>query len=164
MLVAIGRRLGWTRPVAWLGATMGIAGSLLFAVALLPSFGDGSRATQAQYEELAVRMAATGRPLDASAGPIISNFPIWIAETQRVSALALPDEPATDVLDLASDFGASLVVIVRPESRFWPSQLDEKAPGTECFWPIDLGPYAGAGPDPLAGVTVYEIDCPGGSP
>ncbi|MEX1173138.1 MAG: hypothetical protein WEG56_11065 [Chloroflexota bacterium] len=164
MLAAIGRRLGWTRPVAWLGATMGVAASLLFTAVLLPTFGGGSRATMAQYQELPPRMAAAGHPLDATAGPVISNFPIWIAEAQRIPALALPDEPAADVLDLASTFGARLVVLVRPQSEYWPSQLDEMAPGAECFQRIDLGPYEGGGPDPLADVTAYQIDCPGGTP
>ena len=49
-------------------------------------------------------MAAAGHPLDASAGPVITNFPIWLAETQRIPALALPNEPPTDVLDLARSF------------------------------------------------------------
>ena len=38
-------------------------------------------------------MAEIGHPLDASAGPVITNFPIWMAETQRIPSLALPNEP-----------------------------------------------------------------------
>ncbi len=100
-LARLGRRLGWTRPVAWLGPALGIGGSLLFSAALLPNFGTSSRTTADLYSELGARMAAVGRPLDASAGPVISNFPIWIAEAQRIPALGLPDEPVDDVLDLA---------------------------------------------------------------
>ena len=67
-----------------------------------------------------------GHPLDASAGPIISNFPIWMAETQRTPALALPDEPPRDVLDLANDprFGARLVVLIDADSPRWPHDID----------------------------------------
>jgi hypothetical protein len=154
-------RMGWTRPVAWLGAVLGVSASLLFSAALLPTFGDGSRATARQYEELAMRMAAIDRPLDASAGPVISNFPIWMAETQRIPALALPDEPPADVLDMASHFpGTRYLVLIDPDSEHWPADLAAGAPGSECFVPIELPPYAGTGTDPLTDVTVYELDCP----
>lgn len=154
-------RMGWTRPVAWLGAVLGVAASTLFSAALLPTFGDGSRATARQYEELGARMAAIGRPLDESAGPVISNFPIWMAETQRIPALALPDEPPSDVLDLAASFqGTRYVVLIDPDSAHWPGDLAAGAPGSECFVPITLPAFEGEGTDPLTGVTVYEIDCP----
>jgi hypothetical protein len=123
-LARLGARLGWTRPVAWLGAVFGVAGSLLFSAALLPSFGAGSRATADLYEELGERMAAAGRPLDATAGPVIGNFPIWIAEAYRIPALGLPDEPPADVLDLAASFpGTRYLVLTNPESEHWPADL-----------------------------------------
>ena len=81
LIARVGLRLGWTRPVAWLGPLLGIFGSLLFSVALLPSFGSGSSGTAEQYRQLAAAMAGIGHPLDASAGPVITNFPIWMAET-----------------------------------------------------------------------------------
>ncbi len=34
-----------------------------------------------------------GPPTRCETGPVITNFPIWLAETQRISVLALPDEP-----------------------------------------------------------------------
>jgi hypothetical protein len=155
-------RQGWNRPVAWLGAAMGIFGSLLFSVVLLPTFGSGSHTTAALYDELGARMASTGRPLDESAGPVISNFPIWMAEVYRIPALALPDEPPEDVLDLAATFpGTRYLVLISPEGDHWPADLAAAAPGSECFKPLDLGPYEGAGDDPLEDTTVYEIACPG---
>ena len=164
-LARLGGRLGWTRPVAWLGALLGVFSSLLFSAALLPSFGGGSRATAAYYDELGQRMAAIGRPLDATAGPVISNFPIWIAESQRISALALPDEAPADVVDLAATFpGTRYLVLTSPESEHWPGDLEAAAPGSECFTPVDLGAHKGTGDDPLAGTTVYEIACPPGAP
>ncbi len=93
-IARLGERLGWTRPVAWLGATLGVFGSLLFSMVLLPSFGAGSRGTALVYDELARRMAAVGHPLDASAGPVIANFPIWLAEANRIPSLALPGRDA----------------------------------------------------------------------
>ncbi|MDP9482748.1 MAG: glycosyltransferase family 39 protein, partial [Chloroflexota bacterium] len=100
-IARLGRRMGWTRPIAWLTAAMGVGVSLLFSAAFMPTFGTGSRGTAAIYQELGSRMAAAGHPLDRTAGPVITNFPIWLAETQRVSTLALPDETPEDVLDLA---------------------------------------------------------------
>jgi hypothetical protein len=151
----------WTRPVAWLGATLGVSGSLLFSIALIPSFGAGSQATSTLYGELGARMAAIGHPLDATAGPVITNFPIWMAEVHRIPSLALPDEPPTDVLDLAATFpGTRLLVLIDPEGTHWPADLDGRAPGSECFEPLDLPAWAGDGEDPLAETTVYEIVCP----
>jgi hypothetical protein len=160
-IARLGGRLGWTRPVAWLGAALGIFSGALFSLALLPSFGEGSRGTALLYEELGRRMAAAGHPLDASAGPVISNFPIWMAETQGVEALALPDESPNDVLDLARSFpGTHLVVMIAPQSQHWPRDLETAVPGAECFRAIDLGLPTTAGDDPLESTTAFEIICP----
>ncbi len=155
-----GVRRGWTRPVAWLGATLGIAGSLLFSTVLLPTFGSGSRDTEAQYAELGRRLAAIGHPLVAAGGPVIANFPIWLAATSDAPALALPNEPPTDVVDLARTFGAHLVVLIGAEHGQWPAVLASGAPDADCFGPLDLGPGPADGPDPLVDVHVYEVVCP----
>ena len=160
-IARLGSRLGWTRPVAWLGAVLGVFGSLLFSATLLPTFGAGSRGTADRYEALTAVMAEIGHPLDASAGPVITNFPIWMAETQRISALALPDEPPRDVLDLAQAFKARLVVLLDAESTHWPADLDDGTAGAECFRELDLGTDPGtAADDPLRNVRVFEIVCP----
>jgi hypothetical protein len=159
-IARIGVYRGWTKPVAWLGATLGIAGSMLFSVVLLPTFGAGSRDTAAQYEELSRRMAAIGRPLDATKDPVISNFPIWLAETSRVPALALPNEPPSDVLDLARTFDARLLILVGDEHGQWPAILATGAPDADCFKPIALGSGPSDGRDLIADVHAYEIVCP----
>ena len=106
------------------------------------------------------RDPAVGQPLDVTAGPVISNFPIWMAETQRIPALALPDESPEDVLDLARAFPRThLLVIVGRASDHWPGDLETHQPGSDCFTPIDLGAYAGPGEDPLATTSVYDIRC-----
>ncbi len=163
LIAWVGLRLGWTRPVAWLGPLLGIFGSLLFSVALLPAFGASSRGTAERYEALAARMAEIGHPLDASAGPIITNFPIWMAETQRIPSLALPDEPPRDVLDLATDprFNAKLVVLLDADSTHWPHDIDAGVDGAACFRELDLGPDTSPGSaGPLAGVRAFEVVCP----
>ena len=157
----VGRRLGWTRPVAWLGALLGVFGSVLFSVALLPSFAGGSRGTAERYDALAVRMAAIGHPLDARAGPVITNFPIWMAETQRISTLALPDEPPRDVLDLAHTFKARLVVLLDAKSTHWPVDLEAGADGASCFRELDLTRAGDPAPDAALGdARAFEVVCP----
>ena len=95
----------------------------------------------------------------------MSNFPIWVAETQRASTLALPDEPPANVLDLAGHFpDTRYLILTRPEGQHWPGDLAAARPGADCFRPVDLGPPTGNGVDPLAETTVYEIACPGSSP
>ena len=162
-IARLGRRMAWTNPIAWLGTAVGLGSSLLFSLALLPQFGGGSHGTQDLYAELGARMAAIGRPLDATAGPVITNFPIWMAETQRIPSLALPDEPPEDVLDLARTFpGTRLMILIAAEGRHWPADLEAGLPGSECFRPVALGPPIGgsAGQDILEDLLVYEIDCP----
>ena len=160
-IARLGSRLGWTRPVAWLGPLLGVFGSLLFSVAILPSFGNGSADTAGRYRELAIVMGDIGHPLDGSSGPVITNFPIWMAETQRISSLALPDEPPRDVLDLASTFGSKLVVLLDAESAHWPGDLDARVDGAECFRELDLGvDPSTVSYDPLGNVRAFEIVCP----
>ena len=161
-IARLGARLGWTRPVAWLGPLLGVFGSLLFSLTLLPSFAAGTETSAAMYTELGRRMALAGEPLDANTGPVIANFPIWMAWAERVESLALPAETPTDVLDLAAAFpGTRLLVIVGQDHGDWPAVLDTNAPGTECYTPVDLGPAApGVSPDPLEDVRVYVIGCP----
>jgi hypothetical protein len=162
-IARLGRRMGWTNPIAWLGTAVGLGSSLLFSAALLPTFGGGSHGTQDLYTELGARMAAVDRPLDRSAGPVITNFPIWMAESQRIPSLALPDEPPEDVLHLARTFpGTRLMILISPEGKHWPGDLEAGLPGSECFQPVDLGPpvSGSTGPDLLKDVLVYEIVCP----
>jgi hypothetical protein len=161
VIVWAGKRRGWTRPVAWLGPALGVFGSFLFSMVLLPSFGSGSAATERLYDELGRRAAAVGYPLDATAGPVISNYPIWLAETQRIPTLGLPNEPPLDVLDLARTFpGTDLVVLAEAAGPLWPPDLANVTPGAECFQPIDLGPGPVGEPDPLKNVQLLEIVCP----
>jgi hypothetical protein len=161
LLARVGAARGWTRPVAWLGATLTVVGAVLFSVALMPTFGRGSRDTANRYVALAGEMAAAGLPLD-SLGPVITDYPIWLSETSGVPGLALPDEPPTAVLNLAAAFpGARTLVIHGGQHKLWPDIVDAGGPGTECFDEIALGTPA----DPelaaaLAGTRVFRLVCP----
>ena len=158
-IARLGARRGWTRPVAWLGGALGVFGSILFSIVLLPTFGSGSQATATYYDELGVRMAAIGHPLDTTAGPVITDFPIWMAESERIPALALPDESPEDVMDLAKAFPGTHLVVVTGEHGGWPAILDSGLRGTGCYHELELGQGPAGEPDPLAGTRVFEIVC-----
>ena len=160
-IARLGATLGWTRPVAWLGPLLGIFGSVLFSITLLPAFASGTQSSATLYTELGRRMALAGQPLDENTGPVIANFPIWMAWAERVSSLALPAETPKDVLDLAAAFpGTRLVVVIGEDHGAWPAILDTGMPGADCFAPVDLGPpLQGATPDRLEDVRVYVIGC-----
>ncbi len=160
-IARLGRRLAWDRPVAWLGPLLAIFASLLFSVALLPSFGSGARATERQYEVLSRQMAAIGAPFDDSA-PVIHDFPIWLAETERVRSLALPDESPSDVLDLANRFGARWLISAKGDHGAWPAILDGGDPAAACFeevlLPVPDDPDDAAA---IEGIRVFRIECQG---
>ncbi len=159
----VGRLRGWTRPVAWLGPALTIFGCLLFTVAVLPSFGASSRETRDQYVALEQQMAAAGVPLGGDA-PVITDFPIWLADTTGTRALALPDEPIADILHLAAEFGARTLVIhstAQEDHGRWPAILDSGGPGTECFEEVDIGrPSDPALAAALGETRVFRVVCP----
>ena len=152
-LAWIGRRRAWTRPVAWLGPLFAGAGALLFLGLGIPTYGANAAATEASYASLPARFAAMGEPLDPSV-PVISNHPIWVAEADRVRALALPDEPVSSVLEIARTFGARYVVL-DGEAGGWPARLATDL-DAHCLAPVAL-PDAGTAPDPF---RVYRVACP----
>ncbi|MEA2536224.1 MAG: hypothetical protein QOF11_458 [Chloroflexota bacterium] len=161
LIVRAGQWRGWTRPVAWLGPTLTIASAVLFSLALT-TYADQSSQVARRYQLLAERMAAIGRPLDATAGPIVTDFPIWLAEARRVRTLGLPDESPADVVDLAKSFpGARYLVMTDEDRGAWPGVLGTTAPGADCFTEIDLGPPPGDPADArsLAKTRVFEIGC-----
>ena len=75
LLAAVGRRLGWTKDVSWLGATMGVASSVLFSVVLLAGFATGSHETARLYDELATRMSAVDRSARHTGHPPHEQLP-----------------------------------------------------------------------------------------
>ena len=161
MLAGLGRRLGWTRPVSWLGAGFAVAASGLFTVALLPAFANGAQQTERAYTALVPALADAGVPMDGSE-PVITDFPVWLAETARIPVLALPEESPADVLDLAQDprFGAHWLVTLREEGGSWPGILDTGGADAACFTEVALGlPDDPAARQALAGVRLFHIGC-----
>jgi hypothetical protein len=161
LIAAVGDRRRWTRPVAWLAPALTMSGAALFAAVFLPAFGLGSRETADRYRALDQQLAAAGMPL-ATLGPVITDFPIWMAMTSGGAALALPDEPPSSVLDLARTFrGTHTLIVSGGTDRMWPAVLDAGGPGTECFQEVPLAPPA----DPalaaaVRGTRVFRLVCP----
>jgi len=158
LIAAVGRRRGWTRPVAWLGPALGIAAGALFTATLLPGFGRDGDATRDQYAALPAALAAAGVPITPDAGPVITRFPIWLSEATGVRALALPDEPPAAVLDLARSFpGTMLVIMAADTDGIWPEIASTDPTGIQCFQPVRL---ATSGNAVLDDVVVFRITCP----
>jgi len=166
LLDAIGRVRGWTRHVAWLGPTLGIAAGVLFTAVLLPGFGRAGDTVQDRYAALpdALRAAdaypaiphVLGGPIDVPA--VITDFPIYLAETTGFHALALPDESPSAVLDLARHFpGTNLVIVNADSDGKWPKVRDTDEVGVRCFQPVSL---AGSGVPALDELRVFLITCP----
>ncbi|MEO5966459.1 MAG: hypothetical protein ABIR11_13420 [Candidatus Limnocylindrales bacterium] len=160
-IARLGRRLGWTKPVSWLGALLAIFASTLFSLVFLPGFGGSATASQRMYQVLAREMAAIGAPFDGSA-PVIHDFPVWLAETERVPTLALPDESPADVLDLAGTFGARWLIIAKESHGRWPAVLDGPDPAATCFQEVLLPiPDDPQDAQAIAGIRVFRIECRG---
>ena len=175
LIVRVGRRRGWTRPVAWLGPVLVAATAVPVLVVSVASIAGVATDAQARYATLAERLTAAGLS-PSRAAPIIVDFPIWTAWSMRVPTLGLPDESPSSVLDLARHFDAHVLVVSNTHG-IWPAVLTQGGPDAACFVPLDLAAgansaesrsitgavggegSAGAAPDPLADTHAYRIDC-----
>jgi hypothetical protein len=149
---------GWTNQVAWLGATLTIASAVLFSLTLAGYGGESSDVAR-RYQALDAQMAVIGRPLD-QAGPVISDFPIWLAYQAGIHTLALPDEPPTSVVDLAAHFPGTRYLVISEDHGSWPAVLSSTESDVSCFHEIALGvPADPAAAAALKGTRVFEIGC-----
>ena len=161
LVAAVGRVRGWTRPVAWLGPAFAIATLAPLAVVSVTAVSGEARDVATDYELLPVVMERAGVSL-ADAGPVITDFPVWLAESQRVPALALPEETPASVLDLARRFGSHLLLLRTGDDRAWPAILGTDAEYGRCFQEVPLaGPSVDdARPLSAGRFRVYRIVCP----
>jgi len=140
----------WSRANLWLAPAALVALALPLTLVEVASAGQQASARKAQVNAAAAYVRSNPA-LDTSA-PLITDQPIWLSDALGVPALALPDEGAQSVLQLARTFGASAVVV---------SQRDGTAVtgfSTSCFTNV-APPQGGAGA--TAEVTVLSIaeDC-----
>jgi hypothetical protein len=159
-IAAVGRRRGWTRPVAWLGPAFAAAASLLFVAVMLPVFGGGSLSTARRYEALPVALAAAGANVTEDT-IVLADNPIWVADSVDGRAVAVPDEPIPSVLSLARRFDATLMILSGDVVDAWPAALGSGDPQTACFRPLALpAPSDPADAEALRGVHAWAITCP----
>ena len=167
----VGRRRGWTNPVAWLGPAFAIAGCLLFSAVAAADRRPGRSRHRRPVRRHRLRLlprrrgCATGSggpgvDLATEPGPVITDFPIWFAEATRHHAIALPNESPESILDLARTFDppARILVVGAGNTGVWPAAILTGAPGTDCFVPIEL-PADPAHPGALANVLAFRIRC-----
>ena len=160
LIVRVGRIRGWTRPVAWLGAGLTVFGCALFSSALLPSYAFAAASVRDRYVALAEQLDLAGIRL-ADGEPVISDFPIWLADNLDVDAIALPAEPPASVVDLATTFRARWLVTSASADSLWPGILARGEPGADCFQRVDLGtPADPAAARALGDTRLYRVGCP----
>ena len=161
LVVGIGRLRHWTRPVAWIGPGLAIAAIVPLCVVTVTGMARQSDDVRARYEALPAAMARAG-VLVETAGPVITDNPIWLAEAARVPTLALPQESPDAVLALAHRFGAKILV-VREDGRKWPAILVDGGTAALCFQEVPLSDNSGRKVEegsPLAEIHVFRIVCP----
>jgi hypothetical protein len=134
-----------------------VAGSILFSLVFLPAFGAGSAETARTFTDVRSRLATAGVTTDPGE-PVITDFPIWLPYTRGGTALALPHEPASSVLDLARHFGAKTVAIL--EGFALRDEIASGSADARCF--EDVTPPATPALGGHSGDTlhVYRIVCP----
>ena len=162
-IARVGRWRGWTRPVAWLGAALTIFGGVLFSVSLLPAFGSDARDARDHYADLATRLEAAGVRLGPGGDRVITDFPIWFAETTGTESLALPNESPRDVIDLARTLGGTIVVVESNglDDHLWPGVLAAGGPLERCFRELRLAPPAGQDAASAEdGTRAFRMVCP----
>ena len=161
-IARVGKLRGWTRPVSWLGPAFAIAAIAPLCVVAVGTIAQGADEVRVRYEAPPAAMARAGVPLDGKS-PVITDHPIWLAESARIPTLALPEESPQAVLDLAGHFGARLLIVRDETDREWPEVLKNGGTAAGCFQEVPLTEISGAAPakgSPLASIHVFRIVCP----
>ncbi|HET7677512.1 MAG TPA: glycosyltransferase family 39 protein [Candidatus Limnocylindrales bacterium] len=136
----------WSRDNAWLGPLAALVIALPLVGLQVGLTADAARGNAARFALLSALVtdhlppASSDRPT-APRADVISDRPIWLAETLRRPVAALPDEPPAAILRLTRSLTAPVVLIVDG-----PSRLSSDASG--CFVPM---------PVPLPGIELYEL-------
>jgi hypothetical protein len=141
----------WPRSNAWLAQAALLGLTIPLALYQLLGAGNQTRAEQATFAGLSQALPAALEAAGVTPGtPLITDRPIWLSGSLGRPGLALPDEPATDILGLARRFGAQAIVVVEPGSDARSS--GPAWAGDTCFRPIALG----VGASQAAGFVISE--------
>ena len=138
---------GWQRPNAWMApAALVVLAVTMTAFQLVSA---GRQAKQRDRQVAAAAAAVSFALAPNSTTPVITDHPIWLSEALGVPALALPDEDAASVVDLARTFGARAVVILDSDLRN-PAALAADSSG--CLEPLPVSSLTD-----LPALTVFTI-------
>jgi hypothetical protein len=152
----------WWRPVAWLGPTLATAVAVPLMLVSVGSLNRTAAEMRDRYDALPAALERAGMPL-ARNQPVVTDNPIWLAETAHVTAIALPEESPDAVVALADRFGARLLVVEVDDEREWPAILARGGPGARCFEEVPLVAGANETPGEIAALTrirAFRIVCP----
>ena len=127
----------WPRANAWLApAGLALIGLPIAALALAGAAASANADAQRIHvfgADLSSQPVLTCAGCD---GPYITDRPVWLSDATHHSAIALPDEPAASIAQLARDFHATYVVVTQPRNDL-PAAL--RAPEAQaCFKELHL--------------------------
>ena len=138
---------GWQRPNAWMAPAALVA--LAVTMTAFQLLSAGAQAKQRDRQVAAAAAVVSHALAPDGSTPIITDHPIWLSDALGVPALALPDEDAASVVDLARAFGARAVVILDSDVRN-PAAL--AADGSGCLEPLPVSTLTD-----LPALTVFTI-------
>ena len=140
LLARVSARRGWAQvnviitPIALLAVAVPL---LVLQLLILARQAD---ALQARLSAVAADLA-TRLPSDPAVRPtIITDHPMWLAAATGGRAIALPDEPLTDVADLARTFGTTWLVVLDDRGRYPAELLADPRPTCLAADPERIGP------------------------
>lgn len=137
---------GWERQNAWLA-------TLFLLLLTVPVAVLEVAVTSGITSDIQARLTAASPVLASNAAdsraPIVSDWSIWLTWQLGRSGLALPDEPAADVLALVHRFKATEVVVLSPGQGVAGSSTEAPSvpalEGQACFQRVALPAAAGPG-------------------
>jgi hypothetical protein len=122
----------WPRANAWLApAGLALIGLPIAALALAGAASSANANARRVNDIAQVLPAALERAGVQPTVPLIADRPIWLSEAAARPVIALPDEPADSIAQLARDFDAAAVLVTEPRGSL-PGALRE-AHATTCF-------------------------------
>lgn len=139
----------WPRANAWLApAGLALIGLPLAALALAGAASTANANARRVNDIAQVLPAALERAGVQPTAPLIADRPIWLSEAAARPVIALPDEPADSIAQLARDFDAAAVLVTEPRGSL-PGALRE-SPAATCFTELTV-------PDMPSGSAVFLV-------
>jgi hypothetical protein len=139
LLARISTAREWERPNVILApiALLAVAGLLAFFQVRV--FSDQSRQTEARYSAISAAVTAVAAEAGGSVpATLITDHPMWLADSLGATAVALPDEDTDSLMALSRVFEAPWVVIVDERGRYPAALLDPGARSCLSSDPIRL--------------------------